>query len=428
MKSYSPFSDSKGNPIYLDKLQFRHILQLINIDEGYTIEYKETFDDAVKKKIPAIITSFANSDGGWLFIGINDETHIATCVPSPRADYSQTISQLLKSAVSPLPIFESRFLKNPSNKKCGVLVVFIATGRFPPYVASGTVYVRNGSSKEPIKTDRATIDLLYKKSENYTSEVEEFCKREIAFPMIMQGTQRILGSPLINVYLMRSQFVNKTNFANYSDIEALKQSVMHIDGLGLSNVQYGMNSLVFRHNAIAPGGNTVSIVLQLDNNLSSKIHCPLGYSREMLKDRQVSILRSKNITVESDWVLYDGILTVDEIIVSLMALVKIFDLQGCMPKEYALCIETENAEHSTLFFECDEYFDFARSNGMCFHNTVCSRSQIMHISRFSKDMTWDDVLSVIFGHVSTAFGFSPSQLRNFYESARKIRYPSELQQ
>ena len=90
---YSPFLDRKGNQLNLSQLRFSHLSQLKDIDEGYKIEYKSTFDDSVKKKIPAIITSFANSEGGWLIIGIDDDSHDIKCIPKKRSDYNQTISQ-----------------------------------------------------------------------------------------------------------------------------------------------------------------------------------------------------------------------------------------------------------------------------------------------------------------------------------------------
>ena len=39
--------------------------------ENMRVEYKSTFDDSVKKKLPKVLSSFANSYGGILIIGIN---------------------------------------------------------------------------------------------------------------------------------------------------------------------------------------------------------------------------------------------------------------------------------------------------------------------------------------------------------------------
>ena len=68
------FKYKNGEPIPFRKLRYSDIENFINDDweEGYTIEFKESFDSSVKSKIPAIFTSFANSEGGLLIIGIKD--------------------------------------------------------------------------------------------------------------------------------------------------------------------------------------------------------------------------------------------------------------------------------------------------------------------------------------------------------------------
>ena len=77
---YSPFVDNKGNPLELSKIRFHHLKQLKTIDEGYKVEFKMNFDKSVKDKVPAIIASFANSEGGWLIVGIEDDSHDITCI------------------------------------------------------------------------------------------------------------------------------------------------------------------------------------------------------------------------------------------------------------------------------------------------------------------------------------------------------------
>lgn len=112
---YSSFWDKKGNPLELSNIRFSHLEQLRTVDEGYKVEYKSTF---------------ANSEGGWLIIGIDDNSHEVSCIPKIRSDYSQTISQLLKERTSPIPAFDSKFIRNPKNKDEGVLVVEIYEGKF----------------------------------------------------------------------------------------------------------------------------------------------------------------------------------------------------------------------------------------------------------------------------------------------------------
>lgn len=40
-------------------------------NENTRVEYKFTFDDSVKRKLPKVLSSFANSYGGILIVGVN---------------------------------------------------------------------------------------------------------------------------------------------------------------------------------------------------------------------------------------------------------------------------------------------------------------------------------------------------------------------
>lgn len=44
-------------------------------------------------------------------------------------------------------------------------------------LCNGSIYVRSGSSKEPIKpADRGNIEYLYERSKEYIKEIEDFCQ------------------------------------------------------------------------------------------------------------------------------------------------------------------------------------------------------------------------------------------------------------
>ena len=71
---YSPFFDSKGRPLTIEKIKFSHIEQLIECDEGHHVEYKLLLEDGGKAQLAKEIASFSNSEGGWLIVGIDDKT------------------------------------------------------------------------------------------------------------------------------------------------------------------------------------------------------------------------------------------------------------------------------------------------------------------------------------------------------------------
>lgn len=174
---YSPFIDKKGNKIKLSKIRFSDIVRIeeTGIEEGYKVEFKSVWDDNFKKKhLCQTITSFANAEGGWLIVGIEDGTGKYIGIDKQRTDFSQIISQKLV-AVTPMPKFDCRFIHETNNKKRGVLVIQVYEGINPPYVCNGTVYTRNGSSKLPIKSDRSSIDELINKRNKYNDLMKRFC-------------------------------------------------------------------------------------------------------------------------------------------------------------------------------------------------------------------------------------------------------------
>lgn len=162
------FKYKNGEPIPFRKLRYSDIENFINDDweEGYTIEFKESFDSSVKSKIPAIFTSFANSEGGLLIIGIKDNSKTIVDIEKPRGEVYATMSQLIENRITPLaPKFYARFIENPKKKGYGVIIVYVEEGIVPPYIANGTIYVREANRKYPIKPERPTVDYLYKKRE-----------------------------------------------------------------------------------------------------------------------------------------------------------------------------------------------------------------------------------------------------------------------
>lgn len=77
--TFSPFTDDQGNPKDLANVTFADLAQLADMDEGYVLEFKQSLTAGVKRKIPKIIASFANSrEGGW---SSASRMTIMPCVP-----------------------------------------------------------------------------------------------------------------------------------------------------------------------------------------------------------------------------------------------------------------------------------------------------------------------------------------------------------
>lgn len=61
MKQKSIFINASGEMKSLNELTYNNLKTLVDIEEGYIVEYKSTFDSSVKKKIPQMRLLFQQS-------------------------------------------------------------------------------------------------------------------------------------------------------------------------------------------------------------------------------------------------------------------------------------------------------------------------------------------------------------------------------
>ena len=122
------------------------------------------------------------------------------------------ISQKLMS-VTPVPKFDCRFISEKTDEKRGVLIIQVYEGINPPYICNGTIYIRSGSSKLPIKSERNSIDDLINKRERFNKVMEKFCVNNF-----ISGNTNI---PYCTIYLFDP--CSERNYENYDEkIDGIK--------------------------------------------------------------------------------------------------------------------------------------------------------------------------------------------------------------
>lgn len=412
---YSPFTDKTGNPVDIFHIQHRHLIQLSSkeIEEGYQVEYKTELTDSVKKKLPKIITSFANSAGGWLFVGVDEKTLELDKLEKPsRTDYSQIISQLLREHVSPLPRFEARFLK--SNKSTsGVLVVYVYEGTNPPYVADGTVYVRNGSSSEPAKSQRAEIDVLYQKRNNFEQTLKDFCRREIFYPMDYEDTPQVA---LCNIYIMNTV---KT-FAHGSSIrlEDLAQEFMSISPNQFHNYIFSSNSVVFQNNRVL-GKFNIGINFEIFSDYSAKLHVPIKQLDSAEKDAAVDRLKYISGQDSIDYfLLLDGYSACQSFQYIVQQYFDFLKAQKVDLSAFIYQMSLEDTENSILYFDSDPYEAYVREHGIPFCCKPSLQSLPVYLKK-SKDDGSAFAAIVFLIDFFFMFGLNPMDAANMYVEALK---------
>lgn len=194
------------------------------IPEGQIVEYKTDFG----KNIPKAIASFANSLGGWLFVGISEETDKGK--NKERLDIPKeiigvdddtpclTITHIIRDTISPIPIFHPRVIENVEGEK-GVLIVYIPADQNTPFITlkDGVVYTRINSSSSPVN-DRYVLESLVEKGRHHLEEIEAFCRDD----RIVLSEEAYGSKPWLHVYLIPYPMKDKNDYSLLSKEKALE--------------------------------------------------------------------------------------------------------------------------------------------------------------------------------------------------------------
>lgn len=132
-------------------------------DERFFIEFKS--DDESTDKLMKEISAFANTYGGYILLGINDDKSIGGC----RKWTEQRIHSTIHDTITPVPNFDVRRFRIEEKT---VLVIKIEEGSMPPYITNkGQIYERISSGSFPIK-DSSKLNQLYSKRRDQLVEVQ----------------------------------------------------------------------------------------------------------------------------------------------------------------------------------------------------------------------------------------------------------------
>lgn len=157
------------------------IYQLDDQEEGYYIDYKRDLidGDALAKGI----SSFANTYGGILFLGIDEDDENNT--PGSYFELSvdpleakEKVRSKVVPQVSPVPQFTSYSIEDHSG-----LVLAIAvpeSNRAPHITNNGKIYRRTGEQSNPYAPveNIQFIDNLYERRQRRQNRIEDFCTHE----------------------------------------------------------------------------------------------------------------------------------------------------------------------------------------------------------------------------------------------------------
>lgn len=420
---YSPFINEKGAPIAITQLIYNHLEQLKECDEGHHLEYKKFLEDGGRAQLAKEIASFANCEGGWLIVGIDDKTR--EIIPVDKCDYSQKVGKIA-CRISPLPEFETRFLSLPNDKTKGVLVIYVYEGRNAPYVCNGSVYVRSGSSKEPIETaDRGNIEYLYERSRLNSQKVVDFCTRDYFFDY-NKILQRTTPSPIASIYLKNISSKNDTRLNLYKKrdevISFVKKELPLFD-----HITYSMDSIIFMHKAILPGSRGATFIFELYYDWSCKIIIPIGCTNPDQSDQFKELFHQLGIpnSAVEKFKIADGTILCDALFGGLHLFASIAKKYKLKEKNYAFCTEFENSGELILAFWGERFRSYIKEYGVPYAHKEINKSEIRYLRNTPNVRFSDLAASFCSNYVGAAFGYRSDAISDIIRESNKTMFEKD---
>ena len=126
-------------------IEEENLQALIHSGEGYNVEFKVRVPSKVRE-LTEEICAFANADGGYLLIGVDDSGQI---IGTNLENDKRSAIQGSISEISPALHCEM-YAVNIENTT--VWVIDVPSGKDKPYIFSGSIFVREGANSQKLRT------------------------------------------------------------------------------------------------------------------------------------------------------------------------------------------------------------------------------------------------------------------------------------
>jgi hypothetical protein len=133
-------------------------------NEGLRVEYKRNLDANVREKLPKVISSFANSHGGVLVVGVDTLDGVPQAPfegfePPAREEFVLTVENICLQNIYPPVIPRTTVVVSDVLNRVFLVIEVEESGEAPHAIEnSRKVYVRTGNAANPY--DSADVDLI----------------------------------------------------------------------------------------------------------------------------------------------------------------------------------------------------------------------------------------------------------------------------
>jgi hypothetical protein len=120
--------------------------RMLELDESLFVEHKRDIGEQTQYQVAKAVSSFANTLGGWLLIGVHEGKPVGGELAWASGDAPPLVDMIrdrLRGEVDPLPAFEAKTMRVPGmNGPIGVVRVYESSDTPHIVIRSGSVFVR----------------------------------------------------------------------------------------------------------------------------------------------------------------------------------------------------------------------------------------------------------------------------------------------
>jgi len=161
-----------------DQVTLEDIQKLIdeNLTENYTLDYKAFTKKPQYGKYGKVISSFLNTNGGLLVIGVSEKDHKYPDKITWGTISRETLVQNLYNTIDPWSSdIGIKPIENPEDENERIFVVDVPKSKNPPYMANGVYYYRNVFESVPMTHSqvKAVFNETYLSKENILNYIIE---------------------------------------------------------------------------------------------------------------------------------------------------------------------------------------------------------------------------------------------------------------
>ena len=201
-----------------------------DFNESFYFEFKD--DDVSPNKVMEEVSAFANTFGGYIFIGVDDLKNITGCTKWNE----QRIHTTIHDSITPTPSFDVKRFTIDDNI---VYVIKIDEGSEPPYITNkGKIYERLSSGSFTIK-DSVRLSQIYNKREQILDKME----RKVSIAPVPENVNNVYGYIDIGFSMVTSDIENTVKIFDEVDLNTIAQK--NIAKLNTGNLSRIGESIIF---------------------------------------------------------------------------------------------------------------------------------------------------------------------------------------